>query len=157
LKKFFVALVAIMFVLAVSAFAVPAQAKDTSWGARQSADPVSDSGYKAYSGKEINSLLKRKAWGTDVNHASDDSGYAAMVHVVCTNGTHRYLDRGEGTFSTPSKACGFGGVERIVVGWDQMVYCKNYLPPYQNKTFYLGYYNEVPSAASLKCYMQRPL
>lgn len=97
-----------------------------------------------------------KAILTDVTHASDDSGYTADIHIVCTNGTHRYLGLGESTVFS-SKACSGGGVERIVVGADQTVYCKNALPPYQNKYYYPFYYNEVPSYASLKCYMQRAL
>jgi hypothetical protein len=95
------------------------------------------------------------AWGTDVKHASDDSGYTADIHIICTNGNHRYLAVGEWTLS--QKPCGYGGVQRIVVGYNQTVYCKNYMPPYQNIYYYTGNYNEVPSGASLKCYMQRPL
>lgn len=95
---------------------------------------------------------------TDVTHASDDSGYTADIHIVCTSGTHRYLARGQSTaLGSPGTACTQGGVQRIVVGADQTVYCKNYLPPYQNIYFYPFAYNEVPSYASLKCYMQRAL
>lgn len=93
---------------------------------------------------------------TDVTHAADDSGYTAPIHIVCTNGTHRYLYVGESSVFG-SKACSGGGVQRIVVELNQTVYCKNYLPPYQNKYYYSLEYNEVPSYASLKCYMQRPL
>ena len=93
---------------------------------------------------------------TDVTHAADDAGYNADIHVVCTNGNHRWLPPGKSTVST-GYSCGLGGVQRIVVGYNQTVYCKNYLPPYQNRYFYTGNYNEVPSYASLKCYMQRPL
>lgn len=93
---------------------------------------------------------------TDVTHAADDSGYTADIHIVCTNGNHRYLPTGKGSMST-GYSCGMGGVQRIVVGYNQTVYCKNYLPPYQNIYYYTGNYNEVPSYASLKCYMQRPL
>jgi len=99
----------------------------------------------------------KKAWLTDVTHAKDDSGYVADIHVVCTNGNHRYLGPGDSTVFSSSTACSGGGVQRIVVGWDQTVYCKNYLPPYQNIYYYTYEYNEVPSYASLKCYMQRPL
>jgi len=116
---------------------VAVSAKDTTWGGK---------------------VRARKAILTDVTHASDDSGYNADIHVVCTNGNHRWLGLGDSTaFGSPYTACGGGGVERIVVGWDQTVYCKNYLPPYQNRYFYTYEYNEVPSYASLKCYMQRPL
>lgn len=98
------------------------------------------------------------AYGTDVTHAADDSGYTADIHIVCTNGNHRWLGLGERTaLGGASTACGMGGVQRIVVGYNQTVYCKNYLPPYQNIYYYTGNYNEVPSYASLKCYMQRPL
>lgn len=98
----------------------------------------------------------RKAILTDVTHAADDSGYNADIHVVCTDGRHLYLGLGDSSvFDSP--ACSGGGVQRIVVGYNQTVYCKNYLPPYQNRYYYTGNYNEVPSYASLKCYMQRPL
>jgi hypothetical protein len=109
-------------------------AKDTTWGGK----------------------VKIKAWGTDVTHAADDSGYTAAIHIQCTNGTHRWLYRGEGTFLTPDKACGYGGVQWIITGADQAVRCFNALPPYGSH-YFIGGYREVPSYASLKCYMQRPI
>lgn len=93
---------------------------------------------------------------TDVTHAGDDSGYAAPIHIICRNdGSHRWLYTGESSFMS-GKACGGLGVDKIVVGYDQTVRCNNLLPPYGWRTFYTGT-TEVPSYASLKCYMQRPL
>jgi hypothetical protein len=93
---------------------------------------------------------------TDLTHAADDSGYAAPIHVICRNdGSHRYLYTGESTF-LGSKACGGLGVDKIVVGYDQAVRCFNALPPYQS-LYYMQGTRELPSYASLKCYMQRPL
>lgn len=88
----------------------------------------------------------------DVTHASGDTGYTAPIHIICNDGRHAWLYVGE---SSPGK-CGFH-VARIVVALNQTVYCKNSLPPYQNIYYYTGNYNAVPTASSLKCYMQRPL
>lgn len=97
------------------------------------------------------------AWGTDVTHSRNDSGYVAPIHVVCTNGNHRWLDRGESTFlGSSSSSCGYGGVNYIVTGSNQAVRCFNQLPPYGSH-YFVGGWRMVPSYASLDCYMQRPL
>jgi hypothetical protein len=140
--------------LVVSTFSAPANAgKDTTWGTRTASTNAKDTTWGTRTGDPV----KRKAVLTDVTHSRNDSGYTADIHIVCTNGNHRYLGLGESSFGTAGKSCGQGGVERIVVGYNQTVYCENYLPPYQNKYYYTGNYNEVPSYASLECYMQRPL
>lgn len=95
------------------------------------------------------------AWGTDVWHAADDGGYVADIHIVCTDGRHRWLPPGKGSWST-GYSCGYGGVQSIYAGYNQAVRCFNALPPYQS-AYFVGGYREVPSYASLKCYMQRPL
>lgn len=98
--------------------------------------------------------LKRAVF-TDVTHASDDSGYAAPIRITCRNdGSTRYLYTGESSV-WGNKACGGLGVDKIVIGADQAVRCFNALPPYQS-LYYLRT-AEVPSYASLKCYMQRPI
>lgn len=97
------------------------------------------------------------AWGTTVGHAADDSGYVADIHVVCDDGRHFWLSPGERTFlGQEGKTCTMAGVSKIIVGYNQTVYCKNYTPPYENTYFYTGT-NSVPSGRTYKCYMQRPL
>lgn len=97
------------------------------------------------------------AWGTDVTHAPDDAGYSAPIHAICRNGKNVWLHKGDSTaFGAAEDACDMQGVQRIVVGYDQKVYCKNALPPFQKIYFHAYGYNEVPSWASLKCWMQRP-
>lgn len=96
------------------------------------------------------------AWGTSVTHASDDSGYTRDIHIVCENGNHRYLGLGEGTFLSTNPGCPASGVNRIIVAYNQTVYCKNYAPPYENKYFYTGT-NYVGSNKTYKCYDQWPL
>lgn len=100
--------------------------------------------------------VQKKAF-TDLTHASDDAGYAASIHVVCSNGVHRYLGPGDSTFaSSTGTACSGGGVTKLIVALNSTVYCKNALPPYQNTYYYTGT-NNLPSYQSLKCYNQRPL
>lgn len=128
--------------VSVPATAAPAEvnpvvsAKDTTWGGK----------------------VKAKAWGTSVSHAGDDSGYTRDIHVVCNTGKHVYLAPGEGTFaqSSEEKSCSLSGVDRIIVAYNQTVYCKNLVPPYQNRYFYTGttYFG---SNQTWKCYDQWPL
>lgn len=96
------------------------------------------------------------AWGTAVTHAADDSGYTGDIQVVCNNGNRLYLKPGQTTFLGTSGGCSLSGVDRIVVAYNQTVYCKNYAPPYENTYFYTGT-NYVPSNRTYKCYSQRPL
>lgn len=96
------------------------------------------------------------AWGTMVTHASNDAGYSADIHVVCNDGKHLWLSPGQSTAFGTSTACTLSGVDRIVVGYNQTVYCKNYVPPYENRYYYTGT-TSVPSNRTYKCYMQRPL
>lgn len=98
----------------------------------------------------------KKAWGTSVSHASDDSGYTGDIHIVCENGTHRYLKPGQDTALGTNPGCSASGVNRIIVAYNQTVYCKNYVPPYENTYFYTGT-NYVGSLKTYKCYSQRPL
>lgn len=98
------------------------------------------------------------AWGTSVSHASDDSGYRRDIHVVCNTGKHVYLSPGEKTFlgGSSAESCSLSGVDRIIVAYNQTVYCKNLVPPYQNRYFYTGttYFG---SNQTWKCYDQWPL
>lgn len=101
-------------------------------------------------------VVAKKAWGTMVTHAGDDSGYTGDIHVVCNDGKHLYLKPGQSTAFGSGTACTLSGVDRIVVALNQTVYCKNYVPPYENTYFYTGT-NYVPSNRTYKCYSQRPL
>lgn len=96
------------------------------------------------------------AWGTSVTHASNDAGYSADIHVVCNSGKHIWLSPGQGTAFGTGPSCTLSGVDRIVVGYNQTVYCKNLAPPYENTYYYTGS-TGVPSNRTYKCYMQRPL
>lgn len=100
--------------------------------------------------------VAKKAWGTAVTHAADDSGYTGDIHVVCNTGRHIYLKPGQSTFLDSTNGCSLSGVDRIVVAYNQTVYCKNYAPPYENTYFYTGT-NYVGSNKTYKCYAQRPL
>lgn len=134
-----------------------ADAKDITWGraaASASAPDVVENRKDITWGR---AAVKRRAIGTDVTHSANDSGYTAPIHVVCTNGNHRWLYRGDRTFAGSSTtSCGLGGVQWIVTGADQAVRCFNQLPPYGSH-YFIGGYREVPSYASLDCYMQRPI
>jgi hypothetical protein len=96
------------------------------------------------------------AWGTDVTHASDDSGWASPIRIQCNDGKYLNLGRGQSSAFGAGSACTLSGVAVIVVPAGHTVYCKNALPPYQNRYYYVGR-TEVPSAASLKCYDQQAL
>lgn len=92
---------------------------------------------------------------TDVTHAANDTGWTSPIHIVCHNGTHRYLNPGESSFMSV-KACDGLGVDRIIVGSGHTVRCSMMLPPYGWKTYYVGS-TDVPSYASLQCYDQKAL
>lgn len=100
--------------------------------------------------------LAKKAWGTSVKHSSDDSGLTRDIHVVCNDGRHLYLKPGQGTFLSSTTSCGYSGVDRIVVAYNQTVYCKNSVPPYQNTYFYTGT-NYMGSNQTWTCFDQKPL
>jgi hypothetical protein len=104
----------------------------------------------------VKAKASAKAWGTMVTHAADDSGYTGSIHIVCNSGKHMYLLVGQTTFLGTNEGCTLSGVDRIVVAYNQTVYCKNYAPPYENTYFYTGT-NYVPSNRTYKCYSQRPL
>lgn len=125
----------------------------TAGGATLTATPESPAVVKA-----VAPAPAAAAWGTSVAHASDDSGYARAIHVVCNTGKHVYLQRGQQTFmgSTEAESCSLSGVDRIIVAYNQTVYCKNYAPPYQNRYFYTGTTN-FGSNQTWKCYDQWPL
>ena len=84
------------------------------------------------------------AFLTDLTHACNDAGYNALIIVTNMQGNRRYLDNCQ----TQMPA------NHIIVGYAQEVYCENSLPPYQSIRYYAGEHN-LPSYASLKCWMQR--
>ena len=88
----------------------------------------------------------------DLYHAADDSGYTAPIRIECSDGRIRYLYVGEGSMGK----CG-AHVKRVWPSYNQMVTCYNTLPPYQRITYWDGNTRELPSAASFRCYMQRPI
>lgn len=96
------------------------------------------------------------AYGTSVGHAADDSGYNAMIQVICNTGKRVWLSPGERTFlgRDEEDSCSLSGVDRIVVGYEQMVSCQNLVPPWQSKNFYPGS-TDVGSNQTWKCYMKR--
>lgn len=98
----------------------------------------------------------KRAWGTSVAHAADDSGYVSDIQVVCNGGKRLFLGLGQSTFLQSGDGCPLSGVATIVVGYNQTVFCKNLVPPYTDRYFYTGT-TAVPSNATYKCYMQRPI
>ena len=78
------------------------------------------------------------------------------IKIVCTSGRVMYLKPGQSTYLDTEPGCTASGVDRIIVQYNQTVYCKNYTPPYENTYFYTGT-NYVPSNRTHKCYSQRPL
>jgi len=112
----------------------------------------------ASTSNDVVKVQQRKAWGTSVSHSSSDSGYTRDIHVVCNTGKHVYLSPGQSTFlgATEAESCSLSGVDRIIVAYNQTVYCKNLVPPYQNRYFYTGttYFG---SNQTWKCYDQWPL
>lgn len=140
---------AIMIMAGLSAGTTAEAAKDITWGRHAASSPVAQPQEKDIT------WGKHKAWFTDVTHAGDDSGWSDPIHVVCSNGEHRYLARGESTVFS-NKACTGQGAAKIIVPANHTVYCKNALPPYQNTYFYVGT-NSLGSAQSWKCYDQKAL
>jgi hypothetical protein len=143
---------AVMILLLGLLVPTTAVAGDTSWG--RAAAPTQTQAKDTSWGK-VKQVKRLRAYGTDVTHSRNDSGYTAAIHIQCTNGTHRWLPKGYSTFSV-GYSCGIGGVQYIIPGADQAVRCFNQLPPYGSHYFMTGY-REVPSWASLDCYMQRPI
>lgn len=126
-----------------------ATAGDTSWGkAKASQSAAGDRSLRDIT-------WGRKAWGTDVTHSRNDSGYAAPIRVRCNTGTVLTLYTGQHSHSGPA-ACSLSGVDAIYAGPDQAVRCFNQLPPY-NTPYFIGGWRSVGSVQSLDCFMQRPL
>lgn len=142
-RKLLAALLLLLGLLAPSAAFSPAEAGDTSWRPQAARDIT------------WGKAQARKGYSNDVTHAADDSGWAGPIHIVCNSGTHRYLYRGESS-AFDQKACSISGVSHWIVPAGHTYYCKNYLPPYQNRYIYVGS-TDVPSASSWKCYDQKAL
>lgn len=167
MTKFTKMLGALLALLLVALLLVtqPASAKDTSWGrvkAPQARDitwgrtPVKaakDTSWGKVKAVDARVLMKRGVFN-DVTHASDDSGWAGPIHIVC-GGQHVYLARGEKSALGSNSQCG-AHVARWIVPAGHTYYCKNYLPPYQNSYIYVGS-TDVPSYSSWKCYDQKAL
>lgn len=156
MKKIIALIAALTMILGMTLLSSPAEAsKDITWG-KVKAEHSKDITWGKVRTVPLNKVLTKKAWGTAVTHAADDSGWALPIHVVCVNGADRYLGLGESTFMSTNKACDANGVQTIVVPANHTVYCKNYVPPYENTYYYFGR-TSVPSNRTYKCYDQKAL
>lgn len=158
--------VAVLLCLAILGTVAPLSpanaSKDITWGRHAvHAKDITWGKHKAPQTKDITwgravpmHTLMRKGILNDVTHASDDSGWAGPIHIVC-GGEHVYLARGEKSALGVNSKCGVN-VDRWIVPAGHTYYCKNALPPYQNRYIYVGS-TDVPSYSSWKCYDQKAL